>query len=88
MEVSDILFTVQGPSAGAILVEWNTYESSQGAVGMWDCHFRVGGAIGTDLQLSNCPKLTGSINLNCKAASMLMHVTSTASGYYENVWAW
>jgi glucan 1,3-beta-glucosidase len=88
MEVSDILFTVQGPSAGAILVEWNPYESSQGAVGMWDCHFRVGGAIGTDLQLLNCPKLTGSIDPNCKAASMLMHVTSTASGYFENVWAW
>ena len=55
---------------------------------MWDSHFRVGGAYGTDLQLSDCPKLTGSVNKNCMAASLLFHVTSSASGYFENVWAW
>lgn len=83
-----MLFTVRGATAGAVLVEWNTYQSSQGAAGMWDCHFRVGGATGSDLQLSDCPKLTGTINKNCKAASMLLHVTALASGYFENVWAW
>ena len=56
--------------------------------GMWDSHFRVGGASGTNLQLSNCPKLTGAVNKNCMAATMLFHVTSYASGYFENVWAW
>lgn len=55
---------------------------------MWDCHFRVGGAHGTDLQMSNCPKLSGSINKNCMAASLLLHLTATSSGYFENVWAW
>lgn len=55
---------------------------------MWDSHFRVGGAVGSDLQLSNCPKLSGSVNAKCKAASMLLHLTTESSGYFENVWAW
>lgn len=53
-----------------------------------DSHFRVGGAKGTNLQASDCPKLTGSVNPRCIAASMLLHVTSGASGYFENMWAW
>lgn len=55
---------------------------------MWDSHFRVGGAEGTDLQLADCPTGTSSVNEDCMAASMLMHITSSASGYFENVWAW
>jgi glucan 1,3-beta-glucosidase len=55
---------------------------------MWDCHFRVGGAKGSQLQLMDCPKLSRSINPNCKAASMLMYITRSAPGYFENVWAW
>lgn len=31
VEISDMLFTVKGPTAGAILVEWNVHESSQGS---------------------------------------------------------
>jgi glucan 1,3-beta-glucosidase len=88
MEISDFLFTVRGPTAGAVLVEWNVQQSSQGVAAMWDCHFRVGGAIGSNLQLADCPKLSGKINPNCKAASLLFHVTQYASGYFENVWAW
>ncbi|KAJ8115315.1 hypothetical protein ONZ43_g4695 [Nemania bipapillata] len=88
MEVSDFLFTVKGPTAGAVLVEWNVREKSQGAVAMWDCHFRVGGAIGSDLQFSDCPKLSGGVKSQCKAASLLLHITSSSSGYFENVWAW
>ncbi len=40
VEISDLLFTVQGATQGAILVEWNVHESTQGSAGMWDCHFR------------------------------------------------
>lgn len=40
VEISDFLFTVQGPTAGAVLVEWNVHEDTQGSAGMWDCHFR------------------------------------------------
>ncbi|KAH8896104.1 hypothetical protein GQ53DRAFT_819250 [Thozetella sp. PMI_491] len=55
---------------------------------MWDSHVRVGGAAGSDLQVANCPKLTGSVNPRCIATSILVHVTSKASGYFENTWFW
>lgn len=31
VEISDMLFTVSGPTAGAILMEWNIHESTQGS---------------------------------------------------------
>jgi len=31
IEISDMLFAVQGATAGAILVEWNVHESDQGS---------------------------------------------------------
>ena len=31
LEISDMLFTVKGPTAGAILMEWNVQESTQGS---------------------------------------------------------
>jgi hypothetical protein len=51
-----------------------------------DCHVRVGGVSGTDLTVAECP--AGGYNDKCKAGSALMHVTSKASGYFENVWLW
>lgn len=48
------------------------------------CHFRVGGATGTQLQVAQCP--TSLISSECFAASLLFHVTG--NGYFENVWAW
>lgn len=105
VEISDMLLTVKGATVGAILMEWNIHESTQGSgntpvqilailprkllflpdniAGMWDSHFRVGGAVGSDLQLSDCPKLTDFVNL--KAASMLLHLTSKSCGYFEKV---
>ena len=53
---------------------------------MWDSHFRVGGATGSDLTVKECPKLKYSEK--CIAASLLFHVTTKASGYFENVWVW
>ncbi|KAI1076806.1 pectin lyase-like protein [Whalleya microplaca] len=86
IQISDMLFTVKGATAGCILMEWNVHESTQGSAAMWDSHFRVGGAAGSDLQLADCP--VGSFNENCMAASLLMHITSEASGYFENCWWW
>lgn len=31
VEISDMLFTVKGATAGCILMEWNVHESSQGS---------------------------------------------------------
>ncbi|KAK6542365.1 hypothetical protein TWF694_006323 [Orbilia ellipsospora] len=88
IEMQDLIFTTKGPTPGAILMEWNIKESSQGSAAMWDCHFRVGGAVGTDLQASDCPKLTGTINPNCYGGTLMLHLTAQSSAYLENVWAW
>lgn len=31
IEITDMLFTVKGPTAGAVLMEWNVHESTQGS---------------------------------------------------------
>ncbi|EXL67159.1 hypothetical protein FOPG_16703 [Fusarium oxysporum f. sp. conglutinans race 2 54008] len=59
IEVQNKMVTVKGATAGAIMMEWNVHESSQGSAGLWDTHFRVGGAAGTDLTAKDCPKLSG-----------------------------
>ncbi|KAL2060446.1 hypothetical protein VTL71DRAFT_9477 [Oculimacula yallundae] len=88
MEIQDLMFTNQGPTAGVVLMEWNMEGSSPGAAAMWDSHFRIGGALGSNLQVANCPKLSGIVNPNCMAGAMLLHLTSTSSSYLENMWAW
>lgn len=40
MEISDIIFSTVGPAAGAVVVEWNVKECSQGGAGMWNSHIR------------------------------------------------
>ncbi|KAJ5552813.1 pectin lyase-like protein [Penicillium frequentans] len=87
VEIQDMMFTVSGATAGAILVQWNVHEITRGSVGFWDSHFRVGGAKGSELQADKCPK-GGGINMDCIAASALLHITSKASAYIENSWAW
>ncbi|KAK8029256.1 glucan 1-3-beta-glucosidase [Apiospora marii] len=87
IEIVEMLFTVAGPTAGAVLMEWNVAAAQQGSAAMWDSHFRVGGATGTDLDVEHCPK-SGEVNGQCIAASLMFHVTQQASGYFENVWAW
>ena len=36
LQLQGLLFTGVGPTAGAILVEWNVAASSPGTAGMWD----------------------------------------------------
>ncbi|KAJ5553987.1 hypothetical protein N7513_003946 [Penicillium frequentans] len=88
VEIQDLLFTVSGPTAGAVLLEWNVHESTQGSAGLWDSHFRVGGAVGSDLQAGHCPKKSGSFNKNCIAAALMLRLTHSSSAYLENVWIW
>lgn len=52
VEISDLMFATKGAQPGAILVQWNIKQGSQGGAGMWDSHFRVGGTTGTNLQVS------------------------------------
>ena len=91
VEMSDLVFQTIGPNPGAIMVEWNVAQTFPGSVGMWDVHWRIGGSAGTQLQSDTCssnPNVTANANPNCEAAFLLLHVTSQASIYLENNWAW
>ncbi|KAF9228585.1 glycoside hydrolase family 55 protein [Gyrodon lividus] len=87
-EISDIVFTTQGPAPGAIVIEWNVAEpvGQQGACGMWDSHIRLGGSLGTDLQSAQCP--AGSDNPACFASFLALHLTSLSTAYLEGTWVW
>ncbi|ORY17961.1 pectate lyase superfamily protein-domain-containing protein [Clohesyomyces aquaticus] len=94
VEWSDMIVSTSGPQPGAILIEWNL--ASYGAVsGMWDVHARIGGFVGSQLQVEQCPTtpnitITASnLDTSCIAAYMSMHVTKFGTGLYmENVWLW
>ncbi|KAG2149369.1 glycoside hydrolase family 55 protein [Suillus clintonianus] len=87
-EITDIVFTTQGPTAGAIVVEWNVRDpfGQQGAAGMWDSHIRLGGANGTHLQDGECP--SGTYSTECFAAFLGLHITYGATAYLEGTWVW
>lgn len=91
MEISELVFETIGPLPGAIMMEWNIAETSQGSCGMWDVHFRIGGSAGTQLQQDTCQaNVTGSFEFRpqCAGAFLLMHITQQASAYLENCWFW
>lgn len=85
-EIQDLLFTTKGPTAGLLAVEWNMEADAQGSAAMWDCHVRIGGAKGTDLDVADCP--VSGINRKCMAGAMMFHMTKSASAYIENMWLW
>ena len=87
-EISDIVFTSTSGSAGAILVEWNVGSTVQGSAAMWDSHVRLGGYLGSGIQVGNCGTGTSHPTAACTAAFLSLHVTSGASAYFENVWLW
>lgn len=55
---------------------------------MWDTHFRIGGAAGTNLGSNECNKNSPGFKESCKAAYLALHLTPSSSCYLENVWAW
>ncbi|KAK1703500.1 LOW QUALITY PROTEIN: pectate lyase superfamily protein-domain-containing protein [Colletotrichum lupini] len=88
VEMQDLIFTTKGPTAGAVLIEWNMAADAKGSAALWDCHVRIGGATGTDLTPTECPALASGIAPGCNAASLMMHIKPGASGYFENMWLW
>ncbi|KAI0709449.1 exo-beta-1,3-glucanase [Earliella scabrosa] len=86
VEITDIMFATQGPTAGAIVMEWNIHSNVQGGAGMWDAHIRLGGAAGTNLLRDGC--LKGTINDGCFAAYMALHLTPKSTAYLEGTWVW
>ncbi|KAH9207216.1 pectate lyase superfamily protein-domain-containing protein [Leptodontidium sp. 2 PMI_412] len=88
VEMQDILFTTRGATAGLVVLEWNIQADKLGSAALWDCHVRIGGATGTQLTPAECPPVTSGTNTGCSAASLMMHLTPSASGYFENMWLW
>ncbi|KAI1212403.1 glycoside hydrolase family 55 protein [Annulohypoxylon truncatum] len=91
VEMSDLIIETQGPLPGAILMQWNLAGSTNGAAGMWDVHFRIGGTAGTELQSDKCAKnenVTTTATPECMGTFMMLHITQTASAYIENCWFW
>jgi hypothetical protein len=56
---------------------------------MIDSHFRLGGAAGSNLQSSNCAKISGTVSSSpCIAGTLMLHLTKHSSAYLENTWLW
>ncbi|KAF8203427.1 exo-beta-1,3-glucanase [Mycena galopus ATCC 62051] len=88
VEITDIIFSTIGPAGGAIVVEWNVKQTTQGGAGMWDSHIRLGGAAGTNLQAANCPSDGSGGTTACLAAFAALHLTSHSTAYLEGTWVW
>ncbi|OTB02057.1 glycoside hydrolase family 55 protein [Hypoxylon sp. CI-4A] len=91
VEWSDMIVSTQGAQAGAILIRWNIAAPAGSPSGMWDVHTRIGGTTGSNLSLANCPSTPSSttVNSNCIAGYISMHVSKTAARLYvENSWLW
>ncbi|KAL3473173.1 pectate lyase superfamily protein-domain-containing protein [Aspergillus californicus] len=88
LEMSDMMVTVRDATKGAVLLQWNLREESQGSAALWNTHIRVGGVKGSNMQTSECPKGGEGIIAECVAASLLVHMTPKSSGYFENMWVW
>lgn len=91
VEWSDTIVSTQGNMGGAILIEWNLASPTRSPSGLWDVHTRIGGFVGSELQLNHCPATPNKtgIALECRAAFMSIHITKFASGLYlENNWFW
>jgi len=89
VEITDILFSTNGPAPGAVMLEWNL-NSQQGAAGMWDSHVRVGGSYGSNLQQDQCPGFpTTQANPNCAGVFLMFDAAPSSGGVYlENTWFW
>lgn len=91
-QLVDLLITTEGPLPGAVLLEWNMADpvGEQGAAGLWEVHFRVGGAVGTKIDPFNCPRGDGTKAPaeSCAGSWALMRITTKATAYLENVWGW
>lgn len=88
VELQDLIFTSKGETAGALFVQWNLEAEGPGRAGIWDCHIRVGGTDGSGLTSRECPQLRAGVAPGCKGGSMMMHLTPSGSGYFENAWLW
>src|SRR5258708_30522521 len=82
-QLQNFVLTVADILQGCLLLQVNIAGSSPGDVGLWNVHFRVGGAAGSKVE-TNC----GGTPDQCRAAWGLMDLTSSSSVYIEDMWGW
>jgi len=91
-QLMDFVVSTHGPQPGCQLIEWNMKDpvGEPGSCGVWDFHFRIGGALGTLIEPAVCPSGDGTNapSDKCNGAYGLFHITSTGSCYIENTWGW
>lgn len=83
----DLILSTKGPAAGAIVLEWNVHERTQGSAALFDVHIRLGGFAGSEQELAQCPR-SAPYEALPHACFLSLHVTRHASGYFQNVWVW
>lgn len=79
-----MIFTVADVLQGATILEVNMAGNAPGDVSFHNSHIRVGGTADTKVN-SNC---ANADTASCKAAFALLHITSSAQPYIENMWGW
>lgn len=82
-QIQNMILTVADVLQGCLLLQVNIAGSSPGDVGLWNVHFRVGGAAGSKVE-TNC---AGSPD-QCRAAWGLMDLAPSSSAYIEDMWGW
>lgn len=84
-QFSDMLFTVEDVLPGCTLLEVNMAGENPGDVGFWNTHFRVGGAVDSQIQ-TKCGSGVTTDAAQCKAAFMLARFNVSSSAYVDNMW--
>ncbi|KAG8986773.1 hypothetical protein FRB90_003794, partial [Tulasnella sp. 427] len=89
-EISDMVFSARGGSAGAIIIEWNAADKpgQKATAAMWDVHIRIGGFAGSNIQVNNCLIHTDHDVKTCTGAFLGLHITEKATAYLEGTWVW
>jgi hypothetical protein len=86
VELSDLVITTTGGSAGAIGIEWNLDATSPGAAGLWDVHVRLGGAMVRRLLFSLPPLFRHSLREPTSTLRTAQHLPSMQRSALRPSW--
>ncbi|KAG9121204.1 hypothetical protein FRC07_002937 [Ceratobasidium sp. 392] len=91
VQLSNLVLSARSGSAGAIVLQWNVGEPhhQKDMSGMWDVHVRLGGFVGSEIQVDNCLATNTNHSVtDCTAAFLALHLTKNAAVYMEGGWIW
>lgn len=91
VQISNMILSARSGSAGAIILRWNVGEPhrQEDMSGLWDVHIRLGGFVGSGIQVDNCLATDKNHSIeDCTVAYLGMHLTKQAALYAEGGWVW